>query len=159
MPNNLFPIGYEAEVITDEDASEDFVGYRPGVAFDYILGDFVRDGRNALIDNTGIESWKSWCINCLSTERYKHLAYSTDWGIDVDPVFKAASREEAQSILTREINEALLADPYQRTEYIEELSFDWTAPDAVLISLKIRGIEDVTIDISVYLAKEQQGGA
>ena len=158
MPN-LFPIGYETEIITDEDAAEDFVGYRPGVAFDDILGDFVRDGRNILLDNTGIESWKSWCINCLSTERYKHLAYSTDFGIEVDAAFKAASREEAESILAREINEALLADPYQRTSYIEDLTFTWTAPDAVLVSLIIQGIDDVTIDISLYLMKEQQGGA
>ena len=151
---NLFPEGYEDENITEEDLTNDsHVGYRNGLAFDYETGDFKRDGKNRILDSDGIESWKSWCINCIQTERYAHLAYSTDFGIDTTSAMRAESREEAESILTREITEALLADPYERTLYVEDIEFDWKAPDAVMVNATIHGITDVTIDITAYLTK------
>lgn len=152
---NLFPTGYENEVIVEADlAGSKTVGYRNGISFDEQVGDFRRDGKNRMLDSAGVESWESWCINCLQTERYKHLAYSTDFGIELDAVFAATTREEAESILTRQITEALLADPYKRTAYIEDISFDWTAPDAVQVHLIIRGIEQVSIDVLAYITRE-----
>lgn len=151
---NLLPVGYEEEVVLDEDlVQEGPIGYRNGVAFDYEHGDFKRDGRNRLLDSDGIESWRSWVVNCISTERYKHLAYSTDFGIELDLVFQAGSREEAESILTRQITEAILADPYQRTRYIEGLEYNWTGPDAVEVSAILHGIDEVTIDLVAYITK------
>lgn len=153
MPN-LFPEGYESEIITDEDLiSENPVGYRNGIAFDYEAGDFQRDGMNKILSSTGIQSWKDWCINCLHTERYKHLAYSTDFGIELDAVLKASGREEAENILTRQISEALMADPYGRTAYVSEITYDWTAPDTVAVSLTVHGVDDVTIDLVAYLTQ------
>lgn len=153
MPN-LFPEGYETETVElEEIQATEPAGYRNGIAFDDRLGDFLRDGKNQILGCNGIESWKAWCINCLSTERYKHLAYGTDFGIEREAAMKARSREEAESILTRQFTEALLADPYERTEYVEEIEFDWTAPDTVEAHLIIQGKEDVSIDITVYIAK------
>ena len=152
MEDNLFPEGYENEVITEEDlATEQETGYKNGIAFEN--GDFLRDGKNQLLDASGIESWKSWCINCLQTERYKHLAYSTDFGIEFDAILQAESREEAESMLTREITEAILADPYERASYISEIEYNWTAPDAVEATVTIHGIDDVTIDVTAYITK------
>lgn len=154
MADNLFPTGYEKEVIQSDELVEDRpIGYRNGIAFDEKNGDFKRDGGNKLIDSTGIESWRSWCTNCMSTERYKHLAYSTDFGIELDAVFKSTSRAEAESILARQITEAILADPYQRTEYIENLRFSWIRPDAVEVRATIHGIDDVTIDVTAYITR------
>lgn len=154
MPeDNLYPEDYEDETI-DEDETEDDepIGYRPGVAFDWQTGDFIRDGRNKLLEATGVESWAQWCQNCLQTERYKHLAYSDDFGIEIDEAFKAESQEEAESILTRQITEALEADPYGRTAYINNIEFDWTAPDGVNVDVTVVGIADVTIDVTAYIA-------
>ena len=154
MAINLFPEGYEDEVITQDDLKvEKPTGYRNGIAFDYKRGDFLRDGMHKMRDSDGIESWKSWCINCLLTERYKHLAYSSDFGIEIDKAMKASSRNEAESILAREITEAILADPYKRTKYIEKITFEWTAPDAVYADLTIHGVDDATIDITAYITK------
>ena len=153
MPNdNLYPEGYEEEEIDGEEIQDDApIGYRPGVAFDWNAGDFVRDGRNILKEASGVESWQQWCQNCIQTERYKHLAYSDDFGIELDEVFKAETREEAESILTRQINEALEADPYGRTAYIDSISYTWAAPDAVQVDVTVVGIADVTIDVTAYL--------
>lgn len=154
MADNLFPAGYEDEVVTLEDlTSEQPAGYRNGIAFDSQAGDFLRDGMNKLLDCTGIESWKSWCINCLQTERYKHIAYSSDFGIEIDQAMRASSREEAESILTRQITEAIMADPYKRTKYIEEITYNWTAPDSAIVAVTIHGVEDVTIDITAYITR------
>lgn len=152
--NNLFPEGYEDEIMEDgELEAEEAIGYKPGVAFDYSTGDFIRDGRNRLLEASGVESWQQWCKNCLQTERYKHLAYSSDFGIELDAVFSAETREEAESILTRQINEAILADPYGRAAYIDGLDIEWTAPDAVQVDLTIVGIDDVTIDVTAYITE------
>lgn len=157
MANNLFPEGFQNEVIDETDRADGSVtGYLNGIAFDEETGDFKRDGKNKILDSDGVESWKSWCINCLQTERYKHLAYSTDFGIEIEKAMKANTRAEAENILTREITEALLADPYGRTAYIEELEFDWTAPDTVAVQATVHGIDDVTIDITAYITR---GGA
>lgn len=154
MAENLFPEGYETEVITDADRSDGrAIGYRNGISFDYELGDFTRDGRNRMLDSDGIESWRNWCINCLQTDRYTHLAYSTDFGIEIEKAMKATSQEEAENILTREISEALLADPYGRTAYVEDLVFDWTAPDTVSVKATIQGINDVSIDLEAYITR------
>ena len=153
MPN-LYPASHDAAILTAEEVdSGSPVGYRNGIAFDDELGDFKRDGKYKILDNDGIESWKSWCVNCLSTERYAHLAYSSDFGIDTTSAFMATSRKEAESILSREITEALLADPYGRTAYVEEISFDWEAPDSVAVSLTVQGIDTVTIDLTAYINK------
>lgn len=154
MAENLFPVGYEDEVITREDlAAGKPTGYRNGIAFNSESGDFLRDGMHKMLDSDGIESWKSWCINCLRTERYKHLAYNTDFGIEIDKAMKASSREEAESILARQITEAILADPDKRAKYIVEIKFDWTAPDTVCVSATIQGIDNATIDITAYITK------
>lgn len=153
MPN-LLPEGYEEETINPEDLEEaSVIGYLNGISFDELAGDFRRDGMNKLVDSDGIESWKSWCINCIQTERYKHLAYSSDFGIELDAVFAATSREEAESILTRQVTEAIMADPYQRTKYIEDIMFEWTNPDTVAVKVIVQGIEEVTIDVTAYITK------
>lgn len=155
MADNLFPEGYENEVIEEAEATlvDTPIGYKNGLSFDEEAGDFIRDGKNSIVDSDGIESWKSWCINCIQTERYKHLAYDDDFGISTEEAMQAGSQEEAESILTREITEAIMADPYGRTEYIEQLEFTWTAADAVEINAIIHGITDVTIDITAYITK------
>lgn len=151
---NLFPAGYENEIISAEDLLENTaIGYRNGPSFDYEAGDFRRDGMHKIMDADGIESWKNWCINCILTERYKHLAYSSDFGIELDKVFAAKSHDEAESILTRQITEAILADPYERTEYIESIDIEWVDNDAVMASVVLHGINDVTIDITAYLTR------
>lgn len=158
MANNLLPEGYETEndFMTEDLSEESEERYRNGIAFDYKTGDFMRDGKNQILDSDGIESWKSWCINCLQTERYMHLAYSTDFGIETGPAFHASTREEAESHLTRQITEAILADPYQRAQYVPEIVFTWEAPDTIRADVTIQGIEDVSIDIIAYITK---GGA
>jgi hypothetical protein len=155
MAYNLLPVSYEAEndFVTENLTEENETGFRNGISFDYTTGDFRRDGKNKILDSDGIESWKSWCINCLQTERSKHLAYSDGFGIDLDVVFRSNTREEAESQLIRQITEAIMADPYQRAKYVPDIEFTWKSPDEICAAVTIQGIDDVTIDIIAYITK------
>lgn len=152
---NLLPALYETEQNLSEESfdEQNAVIFKNGIVFDYKKGDFVRNANNKLLDSDGIESWKAWCTNCIQTERYKHLAYGPYFGIETAPAFEAETRDEAESILALEITEALLSDPYQRTSYIADIEFDWSASDALKVSVVIQGVEDVTIDITAYITK------
>lgn len=140
------------------EASADIVqGYKPGLFFDG--RDIPRDGQNRVIESTGLESWEQWCMKCLLTERYKYPAYSTDYGIEIDEAMKAETREKTESILTREITEALMADPYGRTSFIEDIAYDWTvSPDSVQITVVAVGLSDVTIDFTIRLKGVMRSG-
>ncbi len=154
MADNLFPAGYENETANQDDFLDgSIVGYKPGLRFDYETGSFIQDGRYRIQDANGVESWEGWCMACLLTERYQHLAYNTDFGISTAEAFAAESHEKAEALLAREISEALLADPYSRTEYVEDITFNWTAPDTVKVTVTVHGIEGVTAVVKAELGR------
>ena len=151
MPE-LFPEGYEDEVVTeDEVADEKETGYKEGVYFDAETGDFVRDGQYRVKSATGVESWEQWCINCLRTERGVYPCYSDTFGIATEDAFKAETREMAESILTREICEALANDPYGRTSYVSDVIFTWEDSDSLSVEVTVVGIDNTTIDITAVI--------
>lgn len=146
---NLFPADMEEMTIEEEDVEElevkdDYIG---AAAFD---GDFIRDGQNSVLGASGIDSWKQWCINCLTTERNASPLYSSDFGIAISEILQAATREEAESLFKAEAKEALEADPYERTDYVSEISFAWGV-DCVSICIEVVGIDGATIDFEVNL--------
>ncbi len=107
---NLFPADMEEMTIEEEEMEEleeqdDYIG---AAAFD---SDFVRDGQNCVRGASGIDSWKQWCINCLTTEREASPLYSSDFGIAITEILQATTKEEAESLFKAEAKEALAADP------------------------------------------------
>ena len=156
MAENLFP-EEELEITAEEldDEEDEPVGYLSSVYFDEDTGDFARDGQFRLKSATGLEAWEQWCINCLMTEKGAYPAYGDGFGIATIEAFASDSREESESILTLEITEALMNDPYGRTEYVEEIEFNWINGDALEITVTVRGIADATIDITVTI--DQRG--
>lgn len=148
---NLYPneeLTIESTDLIDEDSP---VGYLGSVYFDESIGDFSRDGQFRLKPATGLEAWEQWCINCISTERGVYPAYGDLFGISTYEAFKAETRAEIESILTLEITEGLKNDPYQRTEYVENITFNWLPSEDVEVTITVRGIEEVTIDITVVI--------
>ena len=154
MPN-LFPENYQSQTITSEEvtAADETVGYKQSVYYDYKNGEIVRDGQNKVLTATGIQAWETWCYKCLNTERYTCAAYSSDFGIEAEKALAAESKEEAEAILTLQITEALMADPYKRTQYISDITFNWIAPDSVEVSVTAYGIYNASIDIITTLGK------
>lgn len=144
----LFPEGYEDEVVTEEEiADETETGYREGIYFDSESMDFVRDGQYRTKGATGVESWVQWCTNCLLTERGAYPCYGDTFGIATIEAFQAETRALTQSILTREICESLVNDPYGRTQYVSNVEFEWIDSDALNVTATVVGIDATTIDI------------
>ena len=151
MPK-LFPKGYENEVVILEDIEDEAtIGYREGVYFCPDIEDFIRDGQYRVKSATRLESWECWCRNCLMTERDVYPCYGSTFGIATVEAFQAETRDKAESILTREISEGLMNDPYGRTKYVSDIEFTWEGADALRIDVTIVGIDDVTIDITTIL--------
>lgn len=154
MPN-LFPVNYDdesLEVSADSVEDDEVIGYKESIYFDFEKGDYVRGRTNRLVKSTGYDAWIQWCIKCLATHRYAHLAYSTDYGVDYEAVFSSTTREEAENELTRQIKEALEADPYQRLSYIESMTFEWPNDTSVVVSLVLVGIDGNTAELQTTLA-------
>lgn len=149
--NNLFPEGYEDLIVEPDDtvfASP--VGYKQSV--DFSNSDLTRDGRNSLNTADGLTAWEHWCMNCIATERYSGAVYSTDFGIETEEAMNTTDRAKSESILTREVREALMADPYRRTKEVERIEFEWSS-DSVEIYVRAIGIDDATIDITTTIGR------
>lgn len=113
----------------------------------------LQDGKQRIQNASGAESWEGWCKTCLLTERYACLAYNTDFGISTTEAFSAESREKAEALLTREITEALMADPYGRTEYVEDIVYRWIKPDAVQVIVSVHGIDGISTEVTAEIVR------
>lgn len=150
MEDSLFPEDMdEFEEEENEEELEEAAEYAQGLGFDT---DLIRDGKYSVQTSTGVDSWKQWCINCLCTERVSSPLYSTDFGISTSEAFQAEDRDEAETILASEITEALEADPYERTEQVLEIDFEWDT-DSVQVDVLVAGMDGATIDLEVTLGR------
>lgn len=150
MAENLFP---EEDEVLEEEAIEESTSdpiFPEGYKFDT---DLQLDGRGNIFACTATESWLQWCKKVLETPRYMCDAYSEDIGIDTEEVFAADTKEAAESILKAEITEALTADPYNRTAYVESITCDWFCPDSVYVNVSVVGYDGTAETIDVTLTK------
>ena len=61
----------------------------------------------------GIEAIRVWILKVLKSERYRHLIYSFDYGIELEKfIGKNYNEELIRSELARNIEEALKINPY-----------------------------------------------
>lgn len=114
--------GFEDEDDIDEDEEEIDEGIT--AKFDY-------DDLNIKIDSVGraalsneVEALRFWIVKCLLTERYKYLAYDTDFGTEFEEIIRSnPDRDIAESEVMREIEEALTVD--ERIESVDDFEFEW----------------------------------
>lgn len=152
--DNLFPTDIDKEAdFYDESYEESVIGYKPAPYFDSQLGDFILDGSGKIIDADGVTAYTHWCEAIISTDRYNHEGYTTDIGIDYNAVFNAKNHEEAETILESEISEALAADPCGRTLYVQNVQFEWVAPDEVHVIVDIMALDNELVTIDTVIKK------
>lgn len=156
MEDNLFPEDIDIvdeDLLLDEDDSL-LTGYKKGLYFDIEQGDLLLNGAGQILIGDEIQVWSTWCKKIISTPRYSCDLYSTDIGIDVEKVFAAADREEAESILESEITEALIVDPYGRAMYVQSVVFEWLSDDSIAVEVTVVGHENqiLTVDTIIKAA-------
>ncbi|MDR2168107.1 MAG: DUF2634 domain-containing protein [Clostridiales bacterium] len=112
-------------------------------------GDFVTDGAHKFLYGSGVEAWKFWCIKTILTERFAHLGYSNNAGIEAEQVFAENDQQAIESSLERTITEALLADPAGRTIGVRNFRFTWAnGGESLFLECKILGIDGNSATIS-----------
>ena len=85
-------------------------------AWDFERDCFLYDvnGRHILL--TGNPALEVWIYKALKTERFEHLAYSWQYGIELKPfIGKVMGVQERYSELQRVITECLMVNPYIRS--------------------------------------------
>jgi hypothetical protein len=98
------------------------------------------DGARKLQYGNGFEGWVLWCVKTVLTQRWAHLGYSANSGIEAEQGFAETSRRAAESVFERTVTEALLADPMGRTTQVRNFRFTWHGGgDGLLIECDILG--------------------
>jgi hypothetical protein len=82
-------------------------------AWDFETNNFVYDGNGNHVIVEGDEAIKIWIYKALSTERFRYLAYSWQYGIELRPfIGKVMGVQQRYSELKRVIIECLMVNPY-----------------------------------------------
>lgn len=123
MANNLFPVFNVPSVLSEEQITRK--RYRAAPAWDYEKGDFARNGANQVQYVSGYDAWVLWCVKTVKTQRWAHLSYTSNAGIEAIEAFAEGDRAAVQSYFERTITEALLADPMGRTVSVTNFEFSW----------------------------------
>lgn len=103
--------------------------------FDFETGDFVRtpDGRVKQVD--GLEVYIQWARKSLATPRYKHLAYTRDYGQEFeDLIGRGLTKQAIESEIQRIVTETLMVNP--QTVEVGQFSFEWQE-DAVFYTCSV----------------------
>ena len=130
---NLYPV-FEMPELIEQQQTQPEPEYPESYLFDFEKGDFVRDtaGRIAIAD--GHRAWAQWCVKTVLTERFAYLAYSGNYGVEIDKALKQPTRAAVETEVERTITEALLADP--RTYAVRDFSFEWRG-DELYVSFTV----------------------
>lgn len=148
MAKNLFPVFDVPSALVEENVSQ--TQYPPAPMWDVEAGDFVADGAKKLLYGSGKDAWVLWCTKAILTQRWAHLAYNADAGIEAEESFKEPDRKAAESAFERTITEALLADPLGRTVQVRDFSFHWEA-DSLWIECVVVGTDGDTASVKAKL--------
>lgn len=135
MADQLFPTfdfpGVEEEATDDEK-------YRPSAYYDFRAGDFRRDGANRMVEADGREAYLQWCVKCAMTEREECLAYSEDYGTELEDLSDVPDRKSRESEIQKTITDALMVNP--NTEEVRDFEFSWEG-DEFNVSFVVKGYD------------------
>lgn len=144
MPR-LFEIPDELDDIAGPDEE---LAYGTSWAFDFITGDFVTVA-GKVPETNGHRAWVDRCIKAMFTERFVWLAYTDDFGVDLQGLRDATSIAERETFLENAITDALETD--SETGRVYGFTFAWSG-DSVVVSLTIEPTigtpEQITVDLS-----------
>lgn len=148
MPD-LFPtVGVTSSTYVDEMAS-DKINYGKTVQFDFEKHEFILSPTGKQKTVTGSNAWAEWCVKALSSERYKYLIYSDNYGEEIDTLLgKSYPKKVIESEIKRMVKDCLLAD--KRTASVDDFNFTWI-DDGIIFSCSVKNIigENITISRTV----------
>ncbi len=117
----------ENELNTNEEILREY-------AWDFQKNEFIlKDGKFVVVE--GLEALNIWIRKALITERYRYLAYTTDYGSEIESlVGKNYSKELTKSEIKRFLKEALEINPHIKgISDIDVLSYK----DKITVNFKV----------------------
>lgn len=151
MAGELFPV-FDVPTEGQEEEAAGGAEFAPSPLWDFEAGDFVTDGAHRALYGSGHEAWALWCTKSIMTQRWAHLAYGDNEGIEADEAFAEPDEEAVESSFERTITEALLADPLGRTLAVRDFEFSWEA-DCLRVSCEAVGKDGTTAAIEAEVAR------
>lgn len=147
MAETLFPVFDVPTIVRNVERENQ--EYRPSVFFDFDVGDFRRDNAGKLLTAIGREAYMQWCRKAVVTERLSALAYSHNYGTELEDALRQTGPEAVKSALERAITEALMVNP--KTEYVREFSFTYDGAGGIHCAFTVKGIdmEEQQIDVTI----------
>lgn len=127
MPD-LFP-AFEMPVLVEETRPSG-PEYPESWLYDFEANDFVVDGAGRVVMADGWTAWTQWCIIAVRTPRFAYLAYSTDYGSELEQAKRQPIRAAVCSEVERTITETLLVDP--RTQAVTDFEFMWRGDELLV---------------------------
>ncbi len=120
-----FPFSGATDEMIAQTSTEDSLPLFTEYAWNFDLDKFIYDGKGKHVIVTGKEAVKVWVYKALKTERYEHLAYSWQYGIEVKQfiglVMQVGDRKEE---LKRVIVDCLMINPYIKSIDSVEMDID-----------------------------------
>lgn len=110
---SIFPQDVEMDVVIAQDVQDDTeLPLLKEYAWDFEKNDFITEnGKNVILE--GIDAIPMWVYKVLKTTRYKFLAYTWDYGNELENLVGVrSSREFVQSEAERYLKDCLLINPY-----------------------------------------------
>lgn len=138
MPN-LYPV-FEMPELMEQQQAQPEPEYPESYLFDFEKGDFVRDTAGRIVIADGHRAWVQWCVKTVLTERFAYLAYSQNYGAEIETALKQPSRQAVEAELERAITEALLMDP--RTEMVRGFRFTWEGDQLRVVFTVVPAVGD-----------------
>ena len=107
--------------------------------FDFDEGEFRTTPTGKVEEANETQAYYEWCQKALLTIRYRHVIYSSDYGSELDKLFRSALSQAAiESEIARMVTETLMVDP--RTGTVGDFVFTWlednVAFDCVVVTAK-----------------------
>ncbi|AJA42422.1 hypothetical protein AJ85_06595 [Alkalihalobacillus alcalophilus ATCC 27647 = CGMCC 1.3604] len=123
MSDNLFPVEFDSPMLETEENLNDTEPKRT-YAFDFEKGEFIKTASGRVKMISDVDAYVQWCYKALSSKRYKHLAYSTDYGQEFDDLIKSGLPQLViESEIQRIVSETLMVNA--ETVSVDNFSFNW----------------------------------
>lgn len=153
----LFPV---IDIGEFEDEEDEDLEFKPSPRWDLEEGDFVLNENGNVDYEDGFEAIKIWCVKAVMTQRYNCLAYSEDYGCELEEAMAEENQEDTENALIRTITEALEANIH--VESVSDFEFEWK-PDAVHVTFIVNLVDydsfgilaDYDTDGSVYAEEDE----
>ena len=124
-----------------------------GPYFDISLMDIARQNFGKIKLATEQELLMMWCVKAIATERYSLMAYTDNYGVELESAMQIVDKKARESAIEKTITETLMADPLQRIYAVRDFIFTRNAPDSTIVEFTVVTRDNLSFKLSAELVE------